>query len=168
MNLVDQVKVGAVYRFGDNVTTDDIIAGKYKHRTIDLDELASHVMENVRPGFADVIQHGDFVVAGTNFGCGSSREQAPAILRHLGVTAVVAASFARIFFRNAINIGLLVLTADTSDISEGDELAFDIQGQRLMVAARAIDVEVGALAPEVQEIVSAGGLLAYVKAHGGL
>lgn len=156
-----------VFRFGENVNTDDIIAGKYKHRTIDLDELALHVMENIRPGFHDEVERGDLIVAGANFGCGSSREQAPHILAHIGIAAVLAPSFARIFFRNSINIGLLLLTCDTEGIEEGDRL-------RLLPDEHAIELEDGTrrpvdpIAPEVRVIVEAGGLLPYVRQRGAL
>ena len=161
-------RTGEARRLGDNVTTDDIIAGKYKHQSIEVGELAEHVMENVDPGFRARLRAGDFIVAGTNFGCGSSREQAPQILAHLGVSAVVARSFARIFFRNAINIGLLVLTCDTSGIQEGDRLTYDEAGGLLAVPERGLGLPVAPLAPEVREIVAAGGLLRYVRANGGL
>ena len=88
---------GCAFRFGDNINTDDIIAGRYKHSTMDLDMLAKHAMENILPGFHSLVQPGDFIVAGENFGCGSSREQAPQIIKHIRVSAVVAKSFARLF-----------------------------------------------------------------------
>jgi 3-isopropylmalate/(R)-2-methylmalate dehydratase small subunit len=159
---------GRAHRFGDNVTTDDIIAGKYKHRTIEVDELAAHVMENVRPGFAQALRPGDYIVAGANFGCGSSREQAPQILRHLRISAVVAQSYARIFFRNAINIGLLVLTCDTRGIRDGDMLVLDSGAALLRVPERSLELPVAALPADILAIVEAGGLLPYVRARGGL
>ena len=131
------IAAGTTHRFGENPTTDDIIAGKYKHETTDLDRLAPHLMENIRPGFADVVAPGDFIVAGQNFGYGSSREQAPRLLAHAGVTAVVAPSFARIFFRNAINVGLLLLTCPTDGVEEGDRLAYDDEAGTLTVAGAA-------------------------------
>ena len=155
---------GRAHRFGDDVTTDDIIAGKYKHRTIDPDELARHAMENVRPGFATAVRPGDFVVAGRNFGCGSSREQAPQILLHLGISAVAATSFARIFFRNAINIGLLLLEVDTRGIVEGDIVSYD--GEHLRVARRGIARRPVPIPADIRAIVDAGGLLAHVRAGG--
>jgi 3-isopropylmalate/(R)-2-methylmalate dehydratase small subunit len=159
---------GRARRLGDNVTTDDVIAGKYKHQSIEVAELAEHVMENVDPGFRHRLRAGDFIVAGANFGCGSSREQAPQILAHLGVSAVVARSFARIFFRNAINIGLLVLTCDTNAIEEDDALTYRAGEGVLEVPDRGLVLPVAPLAPEVRAIVDAGGLLAYVRNAGGL
>ena len=162
------VKSGRAHRFGDNVTTDDIIAGKYKHRTIEVGELAEHVMENVRPGFARALRPGDFIVAGANFGCGSSREQAPQILKHTRISAVVARSYARIFFRNAINIGLLVLTCDTSEIREGDALVYVPASALVRVPERSLELPVAPVPADILAIVEAGGLLPYVRARGGL
>jgi 3-isopropylmalate/(R)-2-methylmalate dehydratase small subunit len=159
---------GRVHRFGDNVTTDDVIAGKYKHRTIDPEELSEHLMENVRPGFRAQVRRGDFIVAGTNFGCGSSREQAPQIIEHVGISAVVAESFARIFFRNAINIGLLVLTCRTDGIEDGDHLVYDPDEHTISVAGRGVVRSTARLPEDVRRIVDAGGLLRYVRANGGL
>jgi 3-isopropylmalate/(R)-2-methylmalate dehydratase small subunit len=159
---------GPTYRFGDNLSTDDVIAGKYKHRTIDLDELSEHIMENVRPRFHDEVRVGGFIVAGTNFGCGSSREQAPAIIKHVGVTAVVAQSFARIFFRNAINIGLLLLTCDTDGIEEGDELTYDRARDLISIPGKQLERETGGVPADIVDIVQAGGLLAYIRERGTL
>jgi methanogen homoaconitase small subunit len=108
---------GKVWKFGDNIDTDVIIPGRYL-RTFSLDDLASHVMEGVDPNFAKNVQNGDIIVADWNFGCGSSREQAPVALKHAGVSAIVAKSFARIFYRNAINIGLPVIVADVDAKNE--------------------------------------------------
>jgi 3-isopropylmalate/(R)-2-methylmalate dehydratase small subunit len=157
---------GRAHLFGANINTDDIIAGKYKHRTIDLDELRPHVMENIRPGFVDTVRPGDFVVAGANFGCGSSREQAPALLRHIGLTAVVAPSFARIFFRNAVNIGLRLIEVPTDGLAEGDELEYTESSRLLRVPGRDWSVETPPTPPELTELIEAGGLLAYVRAGG--
>ncbi|HEX5608538.1 MAG TPA: 3-isopropylmalate dehydratase [Solirubrobacterales bacterium] len=159
---------GQVRRFGDNVTTDDVIAGKYKHETISLDQLAPHVMENIRPGFYEEIDPGDIIVGGRNFGCGSSREQAPALIKHVGIPVVIAESFARIFYRNAINIGLALLECPTLGIEEGDLLEYDPARDRLTVAQRGIELTSTPLPEEIRAIVDAGGLLAYVKQEGSL
>jgi 3-isopropylmalate/(R)-2-methylmalate dehydratase small subunit len=159
---------GRAHRFGDNVTTDDVIAGKYKHRTIDPDELAEHLMENIRPGFAATVSPGDFIVAGSNFGCGSSREQAPQLIKHVGVVAVVAESFARIFFRNAINIGLLLLTCETGGIEEGDRLSYLPEEEQLCNLDRDELLPIAPLPPDIAHIVAAGGLLALVRERGSL
>lgn len=115
---------GKVWKFGDNIDTDVIIPGRYL-RTFSLDELASHAMEGVDPEFAKKVEKGDIVVADENFGCGSSREQAPVVIKHAGVSAVIAKSFARIFYRNAINVGLPVIAADI-DADENDILKIDL------------------------------------------
>lgn len=117
--------IGKVWKFRDSIDTDVIIAGRYL-RTFSLDELASHVMEAENPDFAEKVQSGDIIVAGWNFGCGSSREQAPVALKHAGVSAIVAKSFARIFYRNAINVGLPVITANV-EADEGDVMCIDLE-----------------------------------------
>lgn len=109
---------GKVWKFGDNIDTDLIIPGKYL-RTTDMSVFAAHAMEGIYPGFSKKVQQGDVIVAGKNFGCGSSREQAPLALKYAGITCVVAESFARIFFRNAINVGLPIIEAKP-DCKEGD------------------------------------------------
>ena len=116
---------GNVWKFGDNIDTDVIIPGRYL-RTFSLDDLAAHVMEGVSPDFAQKVQKGDIIVADWNFGCGSSREQAPVALKHAGVSAIIAKSFARIFYRNAINIGLPVIVADI-EADEGDKLQINLE-----------------------------------------
>lgn len=115
---------GKVWKFRDNIDTDVIIPGRYL-RTFSLDDLASHVMEGENPEFAQNVQQGDIIVAGWNFGCGSSREQAPVALKHAGVDAIVAKSFARIFYRNAINVGLPVIMADI-EAEEREELHINL------------------------------------------
>jgi len=111
---------GRVFRFGNDISTDLITAGRYMHLRKNLPELAKHALEDADPAFVQRVQPGDFVVAGTNFGMGSSREHAPLVLKLNGVAAVLAKSCARIFFRNAINIGLPVLICDTDRIGAGD------------------------------------------------
>jgi len=122
--MKEEIK-GKVWKFRDSIDTDVIIPGRYL-RTFSLDELASHVMEGEHPEFTKNVQQGDIIVAGWNFGCGSSREQAPVALKHAGVDAIIAKSFARIFYRNAINVGLPVIVADV-EANEGDELKIDLK-----------------------------------------
>lgn len=118
---------GKAWKFGDNIDTDVIIPGRYL-RTTDMSVFAKHCMEGVHPGFSDDIDEGDIIVAGDNFGCGSSREQAPLALKHAGVGCVVARSFARIFFRNAINVGLPIIEADVHDeVGEGDPVIVNLE-----------------------------------------
>lgn len=122
--MMDKIE-GKVWTFRDSIDTDVIIPGRYL-RSVTLDELASHVMEPEDPTFAEKVNKGDVIVAGWNFGCGSSREQAPVALKHVGVSAVVARSFARIFYRNAINVGLPVIVADV-EAKKGDTLCIDME-----------------------------------------
>lgn len=121
MNIIE----GKVWTFRDCIDTDVIIPGRYL-RILNMDEMASHVMEPEDPSFASNIQKGDVIVAGWNFGCGSSREQAPVTLKHVGIAAIVAKSFARIFYRNAINVGLPVIVADV-EAKKGDDLCIDLK-----------------------------------------
>jgi methanogen homoaconitase small subunit len=123
-NNLDRIS-GRVWKFGDNIDTDVIIPGKYL-RTTDMSIFASHVMEGIDPGFSSKIQKGDIIVAGRNFGCGSSREQAPLALKHAGISCVVAESFARIFFRNAINVGLPIIETRV-ECKEGDIIEIDLE-----------------------------------------
>ena len=116
---------GRVWKFGDNVDTDVIIPGKYL-RTTDIGVFASHAMEGIDPQFSKKVQKGDIIVAGKNFGCGSSREQAPLALKHAGIACIAAESFARIFFRNAINVGLPIIEVKI-DCEEGDFIEIDLE-----------------------------------------
>src|SRR4051794_17300627 len=117
---------GRVHRFDDDINTDYIISSKYKAQTLHIEDATKHLMKDIDPGFAARVRPGDILVAGRNFGCGSSREAAPRVIKAAGLGAVVAASFARIFFRNSINIGLPVLACDTDGIRDGDEIAIDL------------------------------------------
>ncbi|WP_268624243.1 3-isopropylmalate dehydratase [Paenibacillus alvei] len=157
---------GKVHKFGDNINTDDIIAGKYKHKTMDVEQLSNHIMENIYPNFRQVITQGDYIVAGENFGCGSSREQAPQIIKHVGISAVIAKSFARIFFRNSINIGLLVITCDTDQIESGDMILHLPNSQQIQIVNKGITIAAPNVPQEIMGIVHSGGLLAYAKSGG--
>jgi 3-isopropylmalate/(R)-2-methylmalate dehydratase small subunit len=119
---------GKAHKFGDSISTDHIIPGRYAHLRSNLPELARHVLEDADVNFANKVKPGDFVVGGSNFGLGSSREHAPLVIKMAGVQAILAKSVARIFFRNAINLGLPVLICDTGKIDEGDELEIDLTG----------------------------------------
>jgi len=160
---------GKVWKFGDDINTDLIIAGKYKLSITDFDELSKHAMEAVMPDFAEKVERGDFIVAGRNFGCGSSREQAPLVLKHLGVAAVIAKSFARIFYRNAINVGLpAVECEDVNDFQEGDILEVDLTKGYVKNFSKDKVYTVKPVPPELWKILSEGGLVNYVKKHGKL
>lgn len=158
---------GKAHTFGDNLNTDYVISGKYKFKTLDMNELAKHVMEDIRPGFYDEIEKGDFVVAGENLGAGSSREQAPLVLKAAGIGAVVAKSFARIFYRNCINVGLPVVEVDTSDIAEGDVLEIDIEKGVVRNVTKNAVLEAKPLPPVMMRILADGGLAEHLKKNGG-
>lgn len=155
---------GRAWIFGDDVDTDVIIPGKYL-RTKDLSLLAAHVMEGLDPRFASKVRKGDVIVAGRNFGCGSSREQAPLALKEAGVEAVVAKSFARIFYRNAINVGLPVIEADVR-CKEGDVLEIDLREGTVKVGDTLFQ---GVMLPDfLMEILEDGGLVAHRRREKGL
>jgi 3-isopropylmalate/(R)-2-methylmalate dehydratase small subunit len=155
---------GRVHKFSDDINTDDIIAAKYLVST-DAKELGSHCMETINPDFTKRVQAGDIIVAGKNFGCGSSREHAPLAIKGCGVAAVVAKSFAGIFFRNAINIGLPFLeSADVDRISDGDSLEIDLSSGIIKNLSNNEIYRTQAFPEFLQEIVKEGGLMSWVKA----
>ena len=151
--------VGRVWKFGDNIDTDVIIPGKYL-RTTDISIFAAHVMEGIDPQFPKKLQKGDCIVAGGNFGCGSSREQAPLALKYAGIACVVADSFARIFFRNAINVGLPIIEAKV-DCEEGDIIKIDI-GNGIIVC-EGVEYQATKIPNFLQEILTDGGLVGHRK-----
>jgi len=150
---------GKIWKFGDNIDTDVIIPGRYL-RTFSLDDLAAHVMEGVDPDFAKNVQRGDIVVASENFGCGSSREQAPVALKHAGVSAIVAKSFARIFYRNAINIGLPVIVAEIN-ASNGDVLEIDLEDGTIKNKTTGESFKIEPFKKFMLEILKDGGLVSH-------
>lgn len=150
--------------YGDNIDTDRIIPGKYT-KTLDLSMLAAHVMEDLDPAFVSRFQSGDLIAAGDNFGCGSSREQAPLALKTAGVSLVIARFFARIFFRNAINIGLPVLEVPQHRIQMGDEISFDLAEGRIVNHTRQEVYQATPLPPVMLNIMQEGGLVPYLKKY---
>ena len=154
---------GRAWVYGDDVNTDVIFPGKYTYQAMEPEEMAEHALEDLDPSFAKEVQSGDVIVAGKNFGCGSSREQAATCLRAAGVSAVVAKSFARIFFRNAINNGLPVieLSEGIDAIQKGDEVGVDFQ--RGVLTHGGNEFHFPALPPEVLAILEDGGLIPHVK-----
>jgi 3-isopropylmalate/(R)-2-methylmalate dehydratase small subunit len=156
--------------FGDAVNTDYIISSARKRRTINPHELASYLLEGVSPGFASSVLPGDVIVAGRNFGCGSAMEVAVTVVQAAGIKAVVATSFARSFFRNAINNGLLVVECDTGSFQEDDNLTIHVSDGEVRVHNETRDVTVAgaSLPPIVQELISHGGLVPYLAARGSL
>jgi 3-isopropylmalate/(R)-2-methylmalate dehydratase small subunit len=155
---------GRVHKFGDNINTDEIIPARYLN-TIDPDILRMHCMEGVDPEFVKKARAGDIIVAGTNFGCGSSREHAPLSIKAAGISCVIAPGFARIFYRNAINIGLPILENKeiTRRVAAGDEIEIDLSRGRIHDIKRDKVYSTQAFPVFMQEIVSAGGLMKYIK-----
>jgi 3-isopropylmalate dehydratase small subunit len=154
---------GKAHKFGEDINTDDIISAKYLVST-DAKELGSRCMEAINPDFVKKVQPGDIIVAGKNFGCGSSREHAPLAIKGCGIAAVLAPSFAAIFYRNAINIGLPFLTLpDTSRINEGDEVQIDLNNGLIKNLTRKEEYKTQPFPQFLQELVSKGGLMSYVK-----
>jgi 3-isopropylmalate/(R)-2-methylmalate dehydratase small subunit len=157
---------GHAHCFADNINTDYIIASKYKAKTLDIHEMARHLMEDLDPEFVGRIRPGDFIIGGRNFGCGSSREAAPQVIKAAGIGAVVAISFARIFFRNSINIGLPVFPCDTSFIRNGDELEVDISTGLVTDIATGKNANATPLPQVMVNVIADGGLAAHVRKHG--
>jgi 3-isopropylmalate/(R)-2-methylmalate dehydratase small subunit len=154
---------GRAHTFGDNINTDDIIAAKYLV-TVDAKELGRHCMETIAPDFAKSVRPGDIIIAGKNFGCGSSREHAPLALKGCGIAAVVAESFAGIFFRNAINIGLPFLELDNTDgISSGDVIEVDVSTGIIKNHTANKSYQTQAFPDFLQELITCGGLLQWIK-----
>lgn len=152
---------GRAWKFGANVSTDSIAPGRLIGLRANEPEYAKHVLEDTRPEFAQNVQKDDFIVADRNFGCGSSREIAPRIIKIAGVGAVLSKSFGRIFYRNAINNGMLIIECDTDQIEEGDELFIDVRN-RLIKKVNDPDFVMSFALTEMEEkIISAGGLRAY-------
>ncbi len=154
---------GRVWKYGDDVNTDVIFPGRYTYQPLEPAEMAKHALEDLDPEFARKVKPGDVIVAGKNFGCGSSREQAAACLRVAGVRAVVAKSFARIYFRNAINLGLAVLQCveAAEALETGDEVEIDFAAGRILSAKRVF--KFFPLPESVLGIIEAGGLIEYTK-----
>ncbi len=158
---------GRAFKFGDDISTDLIAPGRYFHLRSNLPELAKHVLEDADPEFAKKVKNGDFVVGGRNFGLGSSREHAPTIIKLAGAGAVLAKSFARIFFRNSINIGLPVLVCDTDKIDEGDALNIDLRNGIIKDITKDIDLKFNPLPEVMIKILSDGGLVEHITRNKG-
>ena len=157
---------GKAFKFGDSISTDHIIPGRYAHLRSNLPELASHVLEDADPAFVSRVREGDFIVAGSNFGLGSSREHAPLVIKMAGVSAILAKSVARIFFRNAINLGLPVLICDTDSINDGDELEIDLSVGMVKDVTNGRKLTFGRIPEVMLRILDEGGLIPYIKKHG--
>jgi 3-isopropylmalate dehydratase small subunit len=158
---------GRVHKLGDDINTDDIISAKYLVST-DAKELGRHCLESIKPDFAGRVQAGDIIVAGKNFGCGSSREHAPLAIKGCGVSAVIARSFAAIFFRNAINIGLPFLELEEAGrINDGDTLEIDLSSGIIKNLTQGKTYKTSPFPAFLQEIVEEGGLMNYIKKKAG-
>ena len=160
--------MGRAWKFGDNISTDLIAPGRYFHLRSNLPELAKHVLEDARPEFASQVKPGDIVVGGRNFGKGSSREHAPIIIKLAGTRAVLAKSFARIFYRNCINIGLPAIVVDTDRIDEGDDLELELEQGIVRDRTKGVDLRFPPLPTVMARILEEGGLVAYIQHHGDL
>jgi len=154
---------GKTWKFGDNIDTDAIIAARYLS-AIDPQALGSHLMEDIRPDFVRRVKPGDILVGGKNFGCGSSREHAPLAIKGAGVSAVIAASFARIFYRNSFNMGLLIFASPegSEKIREGDEVEIDAGAGKIKNLTRGESYQAEAVPPFIEDLIKAGGLIKYV------
>jgi len=159
---------GKAWKFGDGISTDHIAPGRLFHLRSNLPELAKHCLEDARPEFAAKVQKGDFIVGGRNFGQGSSREHAPIVIKLCGVGAVLAKGFARIFFRNCVNVGLPALILDTDSIAEGDELEVDLATGKVRNLTKGTEATTPPLPPVMRHIIADGGLVEHIKKHGRL
>lgn len=157
---------GKAFKFGDNISTDHIAPGRLYHLRSNLPEFAKHVLEDADETFSSRMKKGDFVVAGSNFGLGSSREHAPLIMKIAGVGAVLAKSFARIFYRNAINIGLLAIECDTDAIDDGDELELDLEKGIITDLTNGAIIQTEPLPPVMIKLLKDGGLVEHIKKNG--
>lgn len=161
-----EIKKGKAFKFGDGISTDHIAPGRLFHLRSNLEEFSKHVLEDADPEFASKMNKGDFVVAGNNFGLGSSREHAPQIIKIAGVGAVIAKSFARIFYRNAINIGLLLIECDTDKIDAGDELELDVKNGILKDVTKNLEIKITPLPDVMIKLLGDDGLIEHLKKHG--
>jgi len=157
---------GKVHRFGDDINTDEILPARYLS-TSDPAELAKHAMEDADPEFVKKVRPGDFIVAGKNFGCGSSREHAPVALKAVGLSGVIAASFARIFYRNAFNMGLAIFEAPeaAAEIKGGQEISVDLNTGIITDLGTGKKYQSQPIPPFMQELLADGGLMAHLKKH---
>jgi 3-isopropylmalate/(R)-2-methylmalate dehydratase small subunit len=157
---------GNAWKFGDDISTDLIAPGRYFHLRSNLPELAKHVLEDADPEFSSKVKQGDFVVGGKNFGLGSSREHAPTIIKLAGVRGVIAKSFARIFYRNAINVGLPVLETNTEGIETGDQIEVDLENGTVTNVTKKKTLKFEPLPPVMIKILMDGGLVGHISKHG--
>ena len=164
--MPDVILKGKAFKFGDSVSTDLMIPGRYAHLRSNLPELAKHVMEDADPTFVEKVKPGDFIIAGKNFGLGSSREHAPLVIKMAGVSAILAKSVARLFFRNAVNQGLPVLICDTDNIDAGDEMEVNLANGVVTDLTKGIQLSFSKIPQVMLDILSEGGLIPYISKYG--
>lgn len=165
---MDTVIENTIWVFGDGISTDHITPGRYYHLRGDIPALAEHTLEDGSVDFARNAKEGQIIVAGKNFGQGSSREHAALVIKQRGISLILAKSFARIFFRNAVNVGLLPIICDTSGFETGDTIRVDLDAGLVANPGRGLEVSFKPLPPIMNQILAAGGLVPFVKEHGGL
>lgn len=159
---------GRAILLGDNINTDFIISGRYKFSITDMKELSKHIMEDIDPEFPKKLKPGESIIAaGENFGMGSSREQAPLVIKEAGITAVIAKSFARIFYRNGFNIGLPLIQADTTGINEDDSLEVDFGSSTLENITGKYKAGIQPLSSVMQTLLADAGIINHLKKHQG-
>lgn len=157
---------GIAFKFGDNINTDFIISGRYKFSITDMKELSKYLFEDIRPDFASLLKPGhSILVAGENFGMGSSREQAPWVIKEAGILCVAAKSFARIFYRNAFNIGLALIETDTDVIDESDLLKIDLPRGTVVNSTKNTTLSFKPLNTFQLDLINEGGIISYLKKH---
>lgn len=160
------ILTGKSHKFGDDINTDYIISGRYKFKTLDMKELAQHIFEDIDPDFYKKLTPGDFIVGGINFGCGSSREQAVLALKNAGISTIIAKSFARIFYRNGINIGLILIETDTDSILDGDILKVDLKKGIIINETQNASLNIKPIPDFFLNIIDEGGVINYLKKYG--
>lgn len=156
--------MGRAWKYGDDINTDVIYPGRYTYKRLSPEEMAGHALEDLDPEFAKNVKEGDYLVAGKNFGMGSSREQAAACLKYAGIKAVIAKSFARIYYRNAINFGLPAITIDTERIDDGDEIDVNLEKGVVINRTKGEEYRFPPFPENVMKIIEAGGLIEYANA----
>jgi len=159
---------GKVWKFGDDISTDHIIPGRFYHLRSNLTELTKHVFDDISPGFSEKVTKGDVIIAGKNFGLGSSREHAPLTIKMAGIDAIVAESFARIFYRNAINVGLAAIICPVGDIEEGSLVEIMLDEGILIDTKNGKKKRFSPLPKIMRDILNEGGLDYYIKKYGAL
>ncbi len=153
-------------KISNDINTDYIISGRYKFQIQDPKELAKHIFEDLEQDFHKKVEPGDFLVSGNNFGCGSSREQAPVALKASGLQAVIATSYARIFYRNAFNVGLCLIECETNYIDDMDELELNLEKNIIHNRTKGVNVRIKPIPRMMRKFLEVGGIVEYFKLHG--